>query len=105
MVSVRELPTDTGRAVAVDRPGKHDLLLFETEGSVRVDGMEMAGDAALMRRGSAVRGAALEGVALFGAKAWLEVDGLTFHAEEAAEMVRTGSGWRVEGRGRVVVRS
>ena len=103
IVSVRELPTDQGRAVAVNRPAKHDLLLFETEGSVRVDGLEMAGDAALIRRAS--DGGALEAVALFGAKARLEIDGLTFQAEDAAEMVRTGSGWRVEGKGQVAVRS
>jgi hypothetical protein len=103
-VSVRELPTEgrKGRAVVVDRPDRHDLFLFETEGAVRVDGVEMSAEAALVRR-CKPRGA-VSSVALFGAAGRLRVDGLRFQAAGAAELVRTGNSWIVAGDGAVVVR-
>ena len=102
-VSVRELETEqrSGRAVAVDRPGRHDLFLFGTEGTVRVNGVEMDADAALIRRASPQD--EVRSVALFGAAAMLRVDGLCIHATGAAELVRTDSGWVVQGDGTIAV--
>jgi hypothetical protein len=102
-VSVQVLPTEQGkgRAVVVDRPDKHDLFLFETEGTVRLSGVEMDGDAALIRRGSPEN--AVTSLALFGSAARLNIDALLFQATNAAEAVRTDDGWLVEGEGRITV--
>jgi hypothetical protein len=102
-VSVRELPTEgrKGRAVVVDRPDRHDLFLFETDGSVRMDKVEMDAEAALVRRRTAQ--GAVSSVALFGATGRLSVDGMRFCAAGAAELVRAGVDWIAEGNGEVVI--
>ena len=103
-VTVRGLPTEAGkgRAVVVDRPDTHDLFLFDTEGTVRLAGVEMDADAALIRRRSP--GGPVSSLALFGAAARLRVDDLHIQAAGAAEAVCTTCGWVVEGDGRVTVR-
>ncbi|MDB4891749.1 MAG: putative Heparinase family protein, partial [Gemmatimonadetes bacterium] len=102
-VSVEDLPTDDGkgRAVVVNRPDRHDLFLFGTGGTVRTNGVEMDADAAVVRRHS-LRGDVMA-LALFGADALLRVDGLRFHATGAAEAVRVGAGWVVQGAGKIAV--
>jgi hypothetical protein len=102
-VSVEERPTEDGkgRAVVVNRPDRHDLFLFATEGIVRSNGVEMDADAALVRRRSP-QGDVMA-LALFGADARLHVDGSSFHATGAAEAVRVGDEWVVQGVGKVVV--
>ncbi len=102
-VSVEELPTDDGkgRAVVVSRPDGHDLFLFGTGGTVRSNGVEMDADAALVRRRSP-RGDVMA-LALFGADARLRVDGLRFQGAGAAEAVRVGAGWVVQGAGQIAV--
>ncbi|MEO5817803.1 MAG: alginate lyase family protein [Gemmatimonadaceae bacterium] len=100
-ISVEELPTEggKGRAVVVNRPDRHDVFLFGTEGSVRVSGVEMYADAALVRRRAP--DGDVTAVALFGADARLRVVGLSFHATDAAEAVRVGDRWEVSGVGEV----
>ena len=80
---------------------KHDLFVFGTEGTVRVCGVEMDAEAALVRRSSPE--GAVTSLALFGDAARLITDELSFHAAGAAEAVRTSAGWVVEGVGRVTV--
>jgi Heparinase II/III-like protein/Heparinase II/III N-terminus len=103
VISVRGVSPQQGkgRAVVVDRPDTHDLFLFGTEGAVRVCGVEMDAEAALVRR-SSPEGAATS-LALFGDTARLRTDELSFQATGAAEAVRTRAGWVVEGVGRVTV--
>ena len=103
-ISVRGLSTEQGkgRAVVVDRPDTHDLFLFGTEGTVRLHGMEMDAEAALVRRRSAE--GAVTSLALFGATARLDLDELSFRATNAAAAVRSDDGWVVEGDGRVTGR-
>ena len=100
--TVRELHANQGRAVVVDRPHKHDLWLFEHNGVVRVDDVEMHGELALVRRTSA--GGAVEAMALFGENARLTVGKLTFETTTAAEAARDAAGWKIVGDGRVIVR-
>jgi hypothetical protein len=103
-VSIHELAASRGRAVIVDRLGRHDLFLFERgdgKGAC-VDGVEMNADMALVRRVSA--GDVVKAVALFGEDAWLTVGDVTFETAAAAEATRDGDGWRVVGEGRIVVR-
>jgi redox-sensitive bicupin YhaK (pirin superfamily) len=104
-VSVEEVPTEggKGRAVVVNRPDRHDLFLFATEGTVRLNGVEMDADAALVRRRSPQ--GEITALALFGATARLSVDGSSFRATDAAEAVRDGEGWEVRGIGAVAVSS
>ena len=101
-ISFQELAIDRGRAVVVDRPGSYDVFLFEEGGQARATGTEMDGDAAWVRRFS--KEGALEVVALFGERARLSIDGLTFVAHGAAEWVRNGAGWQMEGDGTVTAR-
>ena len=101
-VDVRQLPADQGRAVLVSRLDTHDLFLFETGGSARAHGVEMNADAAVVRRTSPQ--GQVEFMALFGADARLDMDDFSFRASGAAEAVRKGDGWLVEGEGRVTVR-
>ena len=61
----------------------------------------MDADAALIRRASPQD--EVRSVALFGAAAMLRVDGLCIHATGAAELVRTDSGWVVQGDGTIAV--
>lgn len=98
--AVRDVPCEGGLGVLVVRGDVHDALLCRREGVVRGGGIELIGDAALVRR-SAETGEIL-GVALWGRQASLTVDSLTFHAEEAAEFRRTSAGWDVRGDGRRV---
>lgn len=102
-VSIAEMPAKEGRAILVDRPGMHDLLLFGTEGRVRVDQAVMKADTALVRRGSP--GGRIESMALFGANAELFVGELTIRARKATEVERDADGWTVEGDGRVTTGS
>jgi hypothetical protein len=97
---VRELPCTGGRAVAVDRPGMHDVIVFREGDQVRVGAMRVDVDAALVRRGSA--SGPVDSVALLGPTGRLEVDSLIFEVDGAAEMSRAGHGWSVVGDGRVV---
>ena len=100
-VSVREISTERahGHAVVVDRPGRHDLLIFGTGGAVRLTGLEMKADAALIRRKS--QHDIVNSVALFGDAASVRTDGLSFQATGAAEFTRTDNGWSIEGNGAV----
>ena len=70
---------------------------------MRLHGVEMDADAALVRRESPE--GRVESVALFGADASLTVDGVVFRASGAAEAVRDGKSWRIEGEGRVTIRA
>jgi hypothetical protein len=102
--TVRELPATGGRAVTVDRPrGKGtDLLLVRTSGVARVGAAEMDADLALVCR-NAPNGD-IRSIALFGDQSRLSVDGISFEAAGAAEFVRRGAEWSIEGRGRIIVR-
>ncbi|MFL5608694.1 MAG: hypothetical protein ACJ8AD_19720, partial [Gemmatimonadaceae bacterium] len=102
--AVRELPASGGRAVTIDRPEveSSDLLLVRTSGVARVGGIEMDADLALIRRDASAGD--VRWAALFGDQARLSVDGVSLEASGAAEFVRHGAGWAVEGAGRVVVR-
>jgi hypothetical protein len=102
-VSVEEIPTDEGkgRAVVVSRLDKHDLFVFGTGSTVRLKGVTMDAEAALVRRGSPEGD--VTALALFGAEARLAVDGLSFHATGAAEAVRVSDGWQVNGVGEMAV--
>ncbi|MEO8335904.1 MAG: alginate lyase family protein [bacterium] len=102
-VAVEELATEggKGRAVVVSRHDGQDLFLFATEGTVRLNGVEMRADAALVRRHSGE--GEVMAIALFGADARLVVDGLSFRATDAAEAVRVSDGWTVKGVGAVEV--
>ena len=102
--AVRDLPATGGRAVAIDRPGGKgsDLLLARTTGVARIGAVEMDADLALVRRDAP--GGELRSVALFGESSRLSVDGTSFEAAGAAEFVRRGAEWSVEGAGRVVIR-
>ena len=102
-VTVTDVPAKEGRAVRLDRPDSHDLLLFGDGGTVRADTAELDGDAAFVRRFTS--NGRVESMALFGARATLSVGNLTFHAEGAAEAVRTAEGWVVDGNGKVIARS
>jgi hypothetical protein len=62
----------------------------------------MDADLALVRRDAP--DGALRSVALFGELARLSVDGVSFEAAGAAEFVRDGADWSIEGAGRVVAR-
>ncbi len=101
-ISVSELATDRGRGVVIDRHGKRDVLLFDTAGAGSgTTGMSMDGDAALIRRAST--DGAVEGIALFGERARLVIDGLTVEGDGAVEAVRDAAGsWVLVGAGRVV---
>ncbi|MEP6731612.1 MAG: alginate lyase family protein [bacterium] len=105
VVTVSPLPTEQGkgRAVVVDRPDRHDLFLFGTEGTVCVNGLEMDADAALIRRVSPESD--VTSMALFGAAARLTVGGVRFDVVGAAEAVAGSAGWVVEGNGKVTVRA
>lgn len=102
-VTVEDVPTADrkGRAVVVNRPERHDLFILGTEGTVRINGVEMDADAAVVRRGSSEGD--VMALALFGASARLTVDGLDFRATVAAEAERAGAGWEVRGVGAVAV--
>ena len=102
-VSVKEIPTEEGkgRAVVVSRPDKHDLFVFGTGGTVRLKGVTMDAEAALVRRCSPAGD--VTALALFGANARLAVDGLSFHATGAAEAVRASDGWKLNGVGEIAV--
>lgn len=102
-LSVAEVPAKEGRAVRLDRPDTHDLLLFRAGGILRADAVELDGDAAMVRR-SAPNGR-VESMALFGASATLSVGNLTFRAAGAAEAARTETGWVVKGDGEVSART
>jgi hypothetical protein len=102
-VTVTDVPAKEGRAVRLDRPDSHDLLLFGEGGIVRADTAELDGDAAFVRRFTP--NGRIESMALFGTRATLSVGNLTFQAEGAAEAVRTAAGWVVEGNGTVSARS
>jgi Heparinase II/III-like protein/Heparinase II/III N-terminus len=103
-VAVRELPGERGCAVAIDHPkgGGSDLLLVRNTGVAQAGSVEMEAELALIRRDAG--GRELRSVALFGDSARLSVDGVSFEAAGAAEFVRRGADWSVEGAGRVVVR-
>ncbi len=101
-VAVREVPANQGRAVVVDRHGGQDLLLFRTEGILRLDDVEMDADAAWIRRSA---DGAVAAMALFGGDgSSLGVGNVRFSASGAAEASRRGSEWEVEGAGRVTLR-
>jgi hypothetical protein len=102
-VSVEEIPTEEGkgRAVVVSRPDKHDLFVFGTGSTVCLKGVTMDAEAALVRRCSPAGD--VTALALFGANARLAVDGLSFHATDAAEAVRASDGWKVNGVGEIAV--
>ena len=102
-VLVEELPTEAGkgRAVVVNRPDKHDLFLFATDGMARVNGVEMDADAALVRRRSPQGD--VTALALFGTESRLRVDGLTLRATGVAEALRVDGGWQVNGVGEIAV--
>jgi hypothetical protein len=97
--SVRDVPCEGGVGLVVEEGDRRDILLFQRDGIVRGDAIEMNGDAALVRR-SVATGMVLE-VALFGCEARLRAGALTFHAAGAAEFCRTSAGWNVQGAGRV----
>jgi hypothetical protein len=99
---VRELPCSGGRAVAIDRPGTHDVIVFREEAQARVGAMQVDVDVALVRRGSPSD--PVDAVALMGPTGRLEVDSLIFQADGAAELTRTGQGWSVLGEGRFISR-
>jgi hypothetical protein len=103
-VAVRDLPGDGGRAVAIDHPAGRgsDLLLVRNTGVAQIHPVEMEAELALIRRDAL--GRELRSVALFGDSARLSVDGVSFEAAGAAEFVRRGAEWSVEGAGRVVAR-
>ncbi|MDQ6633151.1 MAG: hypothetical protein M3Z10_00140, partial [Gemmatimonadota bacterium] len=86
------------------RPGGKgsDLLLVRTTGVARVGGVEMDADLAVVCRD--VPEGDIRSVALFGDQSRLSVDGITFEAAGAAEFVRRGAEWSIEGRGRIIVR-
>jgi hypothetical protein len=68
----------------------------------QIHSIEMEAELALVRRDAL--GRELRSVALFGDSARLSVGGVSFEAAGAAEFVRRGADWSVEGAGRVVVR-
>jgi hypothetical protein len=95
-VVVRALPCRTGRALAVERPGATDYLLF---GSSAVRDATLDGDAALIRRRTA--DGAVTAVALFGRPATVSFDGRSFEASGAAEARLENERWIVTGDGRL----
>jgi hypothetical protein len=99
---VRELPCTGGRAVAVDRPGVHDVVVFREMEQARVGTIQVDADVALVRRGSA--SGPVDAVALLGSTGRLEVDSLAFEVKDAAELRRAAQGWSVAGEGRVISR-
>lgn len=98
--SIREVSTDHGRMLVVERHGTHDTFVFRAAGPVRAVGIEMDADMAIIRRSAP--GSAVVSMAVFGASARLSVDGVTLHAVGAAEAVRAGDAWMIAGDGRVV---
>jgi hypothetical protein len=99
---VRELPCSGGRAISVDRPGVHDVIVLREEDQARIGTMQVGVDLALVRRGSPSY--PVSAVALVGQGGRLEVDSLIFQADGVAELIRAGGGWSVVGEGRVVSR-
>ena len=84
----------------LNRPDRHDLLLFRTKaGVVRVAGVQMDADAALVRRQSA--GGPVQAVVLFGAAGTLTVDDVVIHVVGRGGSTTHARGWVVEGEGRV----
>jgi hypothetical protein len=95
-VSVTDIPASEGRGIAVSRPEWYDLLVLGAAGRAKVSGVELSGDAALLRRKAP--GASLISVALFGQDARLAADGELFEASDmAAEALRGVSGWTSTG--------
>ena len=103
VVDVRDVECDGGRAVQVNRQGMRDLFILRAGGVARADGVEMAADAALVRRSAADGQSA--SISLFGANARLTLGELTMTAKDGAEAVRVGAEWKVEGEGQVTIRS
>ena len=99
IATVQEIPANPGRAVRLDRPDSRDLLLFGAGEILRADAVELNGDAAFLRRSA--KDGRVESMALFGTRATLTVDDVVFHADVAAEAVRSAAGWTVVGDGRV----
>ena len=99
IATVKEIPANPGRAVRLDRPDSRDLLLFGAGEILRADAVELNGDAAFLRRSA--KDGRVESMALFGTRATLTVDDVVFHADVAAEAVRSAAGWTVVGDGRV----
>ena len=98
-VSVSEVPCKEGRALVVDRPDMHDLVVFGALGGGRAAGADIRAETALVRRGS--RPGGIEAIALFGAEAEVVVGDVTFRATSAAEAARGVNGWTATAGGRV----
>ena len=98
-ISVQEPVAEKGRLVVVNRQKAYDQWLFSTDGQATAEGMELRGDAALIRREA--RDGRVNAIALYGRDALVEVDGMMMTAKGAAEAVRGADGWKVTGQGRV----
>jgi hypothetical protein len=99
-VSVGDVECTGGRAVRIARQGTSDLFVLGSGGPARADGVEMLGNAALLRRGT---DGELVSIALFGANARLTCGGMVISARNGAEFVRSAGGWQVEGDGEVEI--
>lgn len=102
--AVREVPASGGRAVEIERPYDllSDLLLVRTAGVARAGAIELDGDLALICRDG--QSGEIRAVALFGDAARLSLGDVSLEATGAAEFVRGGKEWSVQGTGRVVAR-
>ena len=102
-VSISELPTREGHAIAIRRADVYDVLLIGVGGHARTAEGDLHGDLAFVRRRAP--GGEIEAMALFGMEAALSVGEFTFEAARAAEATRVAGAWTIEGDGQVKGRS